>query len=151
MRRFSIILVLCAWVAMFGSVRAFAQGSDGSTGPLIPNNFQSLFIFSEQQTSSAPCNNTIRAVGNSGIPCTIDNGYAIGSPLNSGVLSTQVPAGGPIRFDLTELKKSWGQAFQRGFNFTFYKILPLALVAFGLAYGFRYSFIFLSEWLKVKG
>lgn len=148
--RFVAVLLLLFSLGL-GRV-AHAQGSetppsDGSVG-----DFAGLFSFGKATTSAVPCNYVLKYnLGRDGVPCTFDNGHARGSGLNSGIISMDAQAGGGIKFDLTEITKSWGGAFAKGWNFLFYQMLRISLVGFALVTAFMFVSYWIRKWPDMKG
>lgn len=77
-------------------------------------------------------------------PYSLDSGHAFGSPLNSGVLSSAVPAGGrPFLIDFSWFKP-WSENYRKWFAWTWWPGSNYVLMASGLGVGL----LFVRHWLQ---
>ncbi len=110
-----------------------------------PNSYSGMTLNNYAMTASE--RNRNRAHDFSPTPgVVLDNGYAPGSPMNSGLLSGAVPDGGAFRVDLSPFLQSWAGVFSRGFTWAFNAGLPIFIVAFGLMFGVRYMANIILTW-----
>lgn len=139
------VLLMLAGLATAANAQNISSNPQG--GELAPD-WSNVFRIGHNSYSDANLNDVLahssRGAAQPGV--TFDNGYAPGSLMNSGILSTKVPDGGPVVWDTSELQKSWGPSFARAFTWVWQQGLPVALVIAGLALGMRFVFIWFTRW-----